>query len=152
MQVKTLKDVLHWSSEFHRLLSNCLQHCTERDENERARMLLDYLSTHESHLHTVLQQFEETRSINALSTWSDEYLDKHPLLHYQHCDKPFEGLTTLEIMAVVMEQHKQIIELYRHLHERADNTEIRDLLGQLVALEEHEAVSMAQGANRLEDY
>jgi hypothetical protein len=35
MQVETLEDVLHWTKEFHKHLSRCLQNSA--DENQGAR-------------------------------------------------------------------------------------------------------------------
>ena len=49
MQIETLKDVLHWTREFHQHLSQCLSHCADKNTDERARMILAYLSNHERH-------------------------------------------------------------------------------------------------------
>ena len=47
MQIETLKDVLHWTKEFHQHLNQCLSHCADKNTDERARMILAYLSEHE---------------------------------------------------------------------------------------------------------
>ena len=44
MQIETLKDVLHWTQQFHHNLSECLSHCEDKNVDERARIMLDYLS------------------------------------------------------------------------------------------------------------
>lgn len=152
MKVETLGDVLEWSRELHHQLSACLQACSEKSENARVKLLLEYLARHETTLESVIRRFEETADPGVLSTWCYEYLDCHPITKYKQCDKPFEGMTTLEIMADVIEQHKPVIELYRYLFDKADTPDTRELLEELVQLEEHEVMRMAQGANRLEDY
>jgi hypothetical protein len=51
MQIETLKDVLHWTREFHQHLSQCLSHCADKNMDERARMILAYLSDHATSMH-----------------------------------------------------------------------------------------------------
>ena len=151
MQIETLHDVLHWTKEFHTQLSRCLQHCADNNQDERARMLLMYLVTHEDKLAKVVARFEEWGDSHALNTWCYEFLDKHPIVQHQHCDAPFAKLNAEQIMAVIIEQHQQVIELYRYLFSRADIPSAQELLAGLKSLEEHEAMQMSQSANRLND-
>lgn len=152
VKVRSLIEVLQWSREFHRLLFESLHHCASQHGNDSIRLVLDYLAEHESTLHRVLSEFESTTAPALLIRACEAYLTRRPLLALPQCDQPFSGMTSLEIMAAVMEQHKQVIELYRHLYDSADTPDTRDLLGELVALEEHEAMRMAQNVNRLQDY
>lgn len=151
MQVETLQDVLHWTTEFHQYLSDCLLHCADKNESDRATMLLDYLAEHESRLASVVEQFEKNGNSNALHTWCYEFIEKHPIVRSQHCDAPFAELDTEQIMTVIVDQQQQVIELYRDLFARADIPSARELLENLKSLEEHEAMLMSQGANRLND-
>jgi len=151
MQIETLKDVLHWATEFHQHLSSCLSHCTDQNESDRAKLLLGYLEAHESKLALVLGQFEKKVSSNALNTWCYEFLNKHPITQHEYCDAPFAQLDAVQIMALIVDQHHQIIELYRYLFSRADNPSAKELLKNLKSLEEHEVMVMSQGANRLND-
>ena len=151
MQIETLKDVLHWTKEFHTQLSRCLQHCADKNQDTRAQMLLTYLVTHEEKLATVVARFEQSGDSRALNTWCYEYLDKHPIVQHQHCDAPFADLDTEQIMAVIVEQHQQVIELYRYLLSQAVIPSARELLEGLKSLEEHEAMQMSHSANRLHD-
>lgn len=50
MQIETLKDVLHWTKEFHNQLSRCLRECADENQDARAQMLLTYLAAHEEKL------------------------------------------------------------------------------------------------------
>lgn len=151
MQVETLRDVLHWTSEFHRHLSESFEHCADDNENVRAQLLLKYLSEHEAQLGHVIHEFEETSDEHALNAWCYEYLDKHPIIHHHYCDAPFAEYTTREIMNAISEQHQQVIELYRYLRNRADIPSAQELLDNLETFEEHGIMQMVQSANRLED-
>lgn len=54
-------------------------------------------------------------------------------------------------MEVIVDQHQQVIELYRYLASRADIPSAKELMESLRSLEEHEMMRMAQFANRFGD-
>jgi hypothetical protein len=68
-----------------------------------------------------------------------------------YCDEPFAKLNATEIMEVIVEQHEQVIELYRYLASRADIPSAKELLEPLKSLEEHEVMRAVQTANRFQD-
>ncbi len=151
MQIETLRDVLNWTRGFHQHLASCMRHCAGENESERAKLLLDYLSAHEQKLVEVLDGFRETADVKALNTWCLEYLDKNPIVRHELCDKPFAEMNADEIITEIIHQHGQVIELYRYLRGRDAAPSCWELLDQLLSLEEHEAMRMAQAANRLHD-
>lgn len=151
MQIETLKDVLHWTAGFHRQLSRCLHHCEDRALNERARLLLDYLEQHEEKLARVIDRFEAMASSGALNTWCYEYFDKNPAVRGRLCESDYVDLDIEQLMARVLEQHHDVIELYRYLQAQSAAGSPRELLQNLIDIETHEAMRMAQGGNRLED-
>lgn len=150
MQIETLKDVLHWTKEFHQQLAHNLAENGKSNDSDRAKMLLDYLDQHETKLAQTIAKFEETGDQNALNTWCYEFLDKHPITQHQQPDILLENLSSSEITTAIAKQHQQIIELYRYLHNRAETASAKELLENLLALEKHEVMQMVQNANRLE--
>ena len=151
MQVETLEDVLHWTGQFHKQLSICLDHCADRHLQERASLLLEFLARHEAQLSTLLEAFARSSEAKVLHTWCYEYLDRKPIVQHRHCHAPYTELDTPQIIDVILEQHEQVIDLYKYLLSRAETPEVRELLSSLVALEEEAVRSMIDGANRLED-
>lgn len=151
MKIETLKDALHWTKEFHQHLNQCLSQGTNDNANERAKMVLTYLSEHEKTLANVLDGFEQNGDKHALNTWCYEYLDDHPITRHVHCEAPFSELDATQIVEVVVEQHQQVIELYRYLASRADIPSAKELLESLRSLEEHEMMRMVQSTNRFND-
>lgn len=151
MQIETLKDVLHWTREFHQHLSQCLSHCADTNTDERARMILAYLSDHEKVLTQVVSGFETEGDEHALNTWCYEYVAKHPIVQHAYCDAPFAELDAMQIMEVIIDQHQQVIELYRYLTSRVDIPSAKELMESLESLEKHEMMRMAQSANRFGD-
>ncbi|WP_299018533.1 ATPase [uncultured Photobacterium sp.] len=151
MQVETLKDVLHWTQEFHRCLADCMQSCVDQSDSERVKLLLKYLAEHEEKLEAVIGKFEKSASENILNTWCYEYFDQHPIIRHKLADCPFSELETDEIISEVTHLHSQVIELYRYLSDRAETESSKELLVELADLEKHEAMRMVHSANRLQD-
>ncbi len=151
MQVETLKDVLQWTQDYHQCLADCLQHCVDKNESERAKLLLSYLSDHEEKLVDALARFEKETEPRVLNTWCYEFLDKHPIKCDVTCEEGFSQMTPAEIISETTRLHQEVIELYRYLQERSDLPSSTETLTQLVELEKHEAMRMVHGANRLED-
>lgn len=151
MQIETLRDVLHWTQEFHRHLSQCLTHCASENIDERARMILLYLSDHEKVLTKVISGFETSGDQRALNTWCYEYINHHPIIQHEHCGAPFSALDAEQVMDVIVDQHQQIIELYRFIGSRAGAQSATELLDTIKTLEEHEVMRMVHSANRFRD-
>lgn len=151
MKVETYKDLLTWTGEFHKNLSSCLQHCASKNENERSRMLLEYLAGHEQELANTVSGFVDTTDTGALKTWCYDYAQNHPLLHSQECKEPFQDMEPDNILAKVIERHEQVIDLYRSLQATADVGAARELMEELESLEAQEARQMTQGANRMQE-
>lgn len=151
MKVETLKDVLEWTKSTHRNLSQCMTHCAEHHDSERARMLLEYLSEHENTLKAALQRFVDASSSKVLNTWCLEYLDRQPIVDHKNCEASFMGQDLSEIIETVVAQHHQIISLYKHLYSRAEIPSVLELTKQLANLEEHHAMQMVQASNCIQD-
>tara|TARA_R110001599_G_scaffold200428_1_gene397138 strand:+ start:1291 stop:1749 length:459 start_codon:yes stop_codon:yes gene_type:complete len=151
MEIETLKDILNWTQKFHQHLNHCLTHCADENMNERSQMLLTYLADHEKTLSKVIEGFLVSGQEHALNTWSYEYVNKQPIVQHVHCDAPFAALDSRQIIDVIVDQHQQVIDLYRYLSTRADIPSAKELLESLKSLEEHEIMRMVHSANRLED-
>ncbi|WP_432697526.1 ATPase [Marinobacterium sp. YM272] len=151
MQIDTFRDIIHWTRGYHQQLSEWLRNSSESQQDERARMLLDYLADHEAKLSRAITAFEATDNLNALDTWVMEFLNKEPLLPSTNLDAPFAEMTAEQIISKVEEEHNQIVELYKFLVSRASATPAADLLEELADLEKHEAMRLSQAWNRLTD-
>ncbi|MBU6951343.1 ATPase [Hahella sp. HN01] len=151
MHAETLRNVLHWTKEFHQQLSKSLLQSAGLHENEGSRLLLDYLARHETLLSNVIDGFEHTGELKALNTWCYEYLEMHPTHPLADGEIHYESLNSQQIIETVMEKHQHIIELYRYLHAKAATPSTQELLENLMKLEEHEAMLMSQNGNRLDE-
>ena len=151
MQVETLSDVLDWTKAIHTNLADCLTHCGEGSERERIKILLDYLAHHERELSRVLTLTKQHATPAALNTWCYDYFEKYPVKPHEECHAEFRDMDTRQATATLLSVHEKIIGLYRYLHSRAEVTSSRELLEQLMALEEHKAMRIARDTARMED-
>ncbi len=151
MQIETLKDLLDWTKALHHNLSKCLEHCSDKNADQRAGMLLSFFAEHESRLELLVDKTMESANKSALNTWCQEYIHKNPITTHKRCEEPFTDLNTSEVSELVFNLHSELLELYRFLYAQAGAPSALRLLKQLIDLEEHEAMQMATGASQLED-
>lgn len=151
MAAQTLNDILNRTQEFHNGLAKSLEESVDEIENERAQLLLDYLREHEQKLAHALHVMQDSADLKQLNTWFYEYTQKHNVIRAKQEHKPFSQMNSREIMAEVMDEHDQIIELYRYLYGRAGTSPAQELLQELIQLEQSETMLMAQEGNRAED-
>ncbi|MBY4676551.1 ATPase [Marinobacterium arenosum] len=149
MKLETLSDVLQWTGEFHRQLAQHLMSGAKVRQDIKVQWLLEYLAAHERLLQHMLLGFQQQASTNALNTWCCEYLDKQPIQLILALE--FSKMSSDQIVAEVLTQHERLIGLYRYLLGKADTESTRELLGQLLELERHEAMRMARDAGRLDE-
>lgn len=150
MRIETLEDIIEACRSQHQMLSEVLKTFTEESGNERAKLIFDYLSTHEQQVAHLLRRIAETAEPKALHTWVYEYLTQQSEFAPLAADT-FAGKSADEIIASVFSFHQQASDLYRELKTQDDALSIRDVLDQLIELEQHEAMQMAQSLNRFHD-
>ncbi|MZR63907.1 hypothetical protein [Alcanivorax sp. DP30] len=151
MSVETVYDVMELTRKVHHKLAEDLDNCYTVEGRERVRMLLAYLSEHESKLEAVIKQAEQDAVKAILNTWLSDYLDGFAAL--QHLSAPLEcdRGDADAVLAAVLVMHERLIELYRYLADKAPTPSVAELLGSLMELEHSEAMRMARDAGRLND-
>jgi hypothetical protein len=151
MKIETFQDLIEWTRQLHAHLAECFSHCATQHEEARAKWLLEYLADHEATLERTVVGFEKQADPKALHTWVYDYLSHAPLTPHPACNLPYAKMSFDDICREVFSLHDQVIALYRYLEGRAEIPETRDLVGELLKLEEHEAMRLAQQTNRARD-
>lgn len=151
MDIKTIGDLIDWSRQLHEHLARCLAHCADRHDEERARMLLDYLADHEAELERVVAEYERRADPKALKTYVYDYLEHRPIRTHRTCDAHYASLDVEGICREIFDFHDQVIDLYRSLVGKAAIPEAKQLLEALLELEEHEAMRLARQTGRMKD-
>lgn len=151
MTVETIRDVLELTRQLHANLADTLGRASRDAQQERLRMLLDYLSLHERELSRVVALTEDDAQAAALDTWCTDYFNKHPFDNTALAQIDYANMTTAEVMRSLLAIHDRIIDLYRYLATHAEVSSSEELLNSLLALEQHEAMRMMRDAEELED-
>lgn len=151
MKIETFHDLIDWTRQLHAQLAECFRHCATQQEEARAKSLLEYLADHEAVLEHTVASFEKQADPKALDTWVYDYLSHAPIKPHQACNLPYAEMGFEDISREVFSLHDQVIALYRYLEGRADIPEARDLVRELLKLEEHEAMRLSQQINRARD-
>lgn len=152
MDIKTLGELIDWTSKLHSHLARCLSHCETKHEDKQARALLDYLATHESEIERIVREFERQGDAKALESRVYDYLSHDPIKTHRTCDEPYVRLDIAGICREVFDVHEQILDLYQTLVEKAEIPEARELLQSLLTLGENETKRLACQIGRMDDF
>jgi len=151
MDIKTFGELIDWTRDLHAHLARCLAHCATKNEEERARALLDYLATHESGMERIVNEFKSQGDSKALETRVYDYLSHHPIKTHRTCDEPYAQLDFEGICKEIFDFHDQIEGLYRTMADKAEIPEAKELLRSLLTMEENEAMRLARQIGRMDD-
>ena len=140
MQIEVLKDVLHWTKKCQFQLRGCLKHWGDNTESEQLGWLLHYLAQHEDKLAKALVIFEEQTNLEILNTWCIEYTDKRPKLLHKAIAAPVTEFSRAKIIKNIVQQHEQILLLYRHLESRLPRGNAQRLMLDLAKAEYYQSM------------
>lgn len=151
MKIETFQHLIDWSRQLHQHLAQSLQATADRQTDVRANWLQTYLADHEAALEKMVARFEEQADPKVLNTWIFNYTASSPFdtgiaFCPLYSNQDFE-----DICKSVFSMHNQLIELYRFLATNADIPDAQELLQELLDMEVHETMRLAQQTNRLQD-
>lgn len=149
MKVETIGDVTNWVQALHSRLGECLAHCSTEHDTLQAQWLLTYLSDHERAIAKMVAGMTPDASV--LNTWIYDYIGHQPIDPHRTCDRPYASMNFDEICRAVFDLHNQAIQLFQHLASRAEIPRTREFIDQLLAIEQHETMRLAQQSNRIRD-
>lgn len=151
MEVKTIRDLLTWTQQYHQQLESCYEHCANEADEERIKLLLGYFKSHQTKLALALERASERQLEKVLNSWYAEYSVRQKPFKEHVCKHDLAGLNADEITTKVVAAHKSIIDLYKELASQAHTTEAHDLFQSLLDLEEHTLMQEMVSAQRFSD-
>lgn len=147
-----VRDVIDHTRSFHSQLSSFYRSLEEQAENQRVKLLLNYLSGHESDMEDALKNYEEEVSKTIL----DDYLQYLP--EKDDDQPPIEqasvkhDMSVSDVMSMALRYDDYLIRLYQDLSQRADQPKVKELFRSLLQMEEEARQQMARGAGEAEDF
>ncbi|MFO7706379.1 MAG: ATPase [Halopseudomonas sp.] len=143
MQAETYEQLIEWTGALHRNLAERLEQGLAGEPGEKAKWLLEYLADHERKLNDVVSKVSKHGNAGALHTWLYEHLsEKLPADKRQTLS--FVGMSFEDISDEIFVIHNQLLDLYRSAAGRAPTPEVRELMEELLELEEHETLRLAK--------
>lgn len=143
MKSETYEELIEWTGALHRNLAERLDQGMTAGTGEKVKWLLEYLADHERKLNDVVGKISKHGDAGALHTWLYEHLsEKLPADKRQ--TQSFAGMDFEQISEEILDIHNQLIELYRSAAGRSPTPEVRELMEELLELEEHETLQLAK--------
>lgn len=151
MEIKSFGELIDWTRQVHAQLARGMEKGAVDNDDVRAKGLLEYLSSHERELEQMVAEFEQRADGKALKTQAYDHFSNNAIEARHIPESNFEGLDYDAICGEVFHVHNQVIELYRDLVRKSPIPEAKEVMSALLEMEQHEAMLLAQQANRGSD-
>lgn len=150
MNIERCEDLIDWTRQTHERLARCMTEGADERSDSLAKMLLVYVADHERTLTTTITRIKENADSSALHTRLHNAVD-HDALKLNLDGEAYAQMSVDEISSEIFAVHNQIIDLYRSLENRPGLDRARELLGEMLQLEEHATMRLAQQVNRMHE-
>ena len=147
---KQVRDFLDFGKDLHAEVRKLYTRLGDSTEQDRVRMLLDFLERHEQHMVQTLARFEHESHAGLLNGWL-EYLPALDVDTVFETCRLSEQSSTDEIVAAAMNFDETLVRLYQEMAEKAVDARTRALFQDLVNLEQQEQISVSRAAMSLAD-
>lgn len=151
MKVETLNELLNWCGAIHAELADRMNRGAAQSPDGPARWLMEYVAKHEAQMADQLEGIEEAADRKALKTWVYDWLE-HPPPKPETVVADADRETAFEAVArAVFDAHNEIMSVLRFLVDRADTPEAKELMQQMLSLEEGHTRQIGQQMHRIRD-
>jgi rubrerythrin len=146
-----VRDLLEQAARFHGDLAGFYHRLAGEAGQERVKLLLDYMSTHETNLKDSLDVFDEEASEGVLNTWIDrDYCDR--IVHAcENMPQP-PALDVENVIHLAMTVDDSLIRFYEELERKTDVESVREVFRNLVSMEQTELRRLALNALTAQDF
>ena len=144
MEYIQTRDILSKACDFHHKLSHYYDEERQRLDEQKVKLLLEYLSRHEKNLEALLKRCSEDAEPSITNTWF-KYTPDH-LSEAMDPDVHIPADSTVDdIVQIALNVDNKLIEFYNDAAERAMSRDVRELFEKLARQEENEEHRLAKG-------
>jgi hypothetical protein len=140
-----VKDVLDYGKLVHADLCKLYESLNVESQQERVKMLLDYLSRHERHLEETLSRFEAGSHQDVLDTWL-QYAPSINVLKLIGNQTIRPDMSVDEVVKLAVEFDDALVEFYREAADECGLPRINEVFLNLIELEKQEKISHVRNA------
>lgn len=150
MKFEQTRDLIEHVISFHSMLSAHFLELGEKTENQRLKLLLDYLVEHERAQACRLSEYAEDAPDHVLGRW----------FQFSNCEERFKELkgslkadqsTVSEVVDMTVKLYDCLIGQFTAFAEGAEVDEIRDVCLNIAALEKKDKLKIVRNAHMLRD-
>lgn len=134
----------------HKQMSDFFEQLHRKDEKEKVKILLDYLTQHEKHRDETLTKYEDETSSKAMDTWF-KYIPINNISAYMENVRVKSNISVDEVVRIALELDDGFIEMYKRLIENSKNNDIRNMFSSLLNRLEHEKKNLSRDTLWLND-
>ena len=149
MRFEQTREVLRHVRQFHESVASLCQRLSEECDEERIRMLLDYMSERERELAKAVDEFTDETSENVLDTWFQYTHDDTGLAIPDFALTPETRIE--DVLRLGLDLAQSLIDLYKEVADNAETEEVRAVFRNLLEFEEKEKLKLARNAQMLDD-
>lgn len=151
MPIETIKDVLDWGRRLHEELASIYQGASAESDDERTRLLLNYIADHENRLAEIIANYEKHDTTGKVDSWMRDYLEKNPFMAGMREVVTFNPMDSDSVLQATVAAHQQMIKMYRDLAENAKTDRLESLFANMADMEAHELMRMVMTGERWSD-
>jgi hypothetical protein len=146
-----VRDLLEQAARFHGDLAGFYHGLAGQAGQQRVKLLLDYMSTHEANLRDSLEAFDDEASEGVLNTWVDrDYCDR--IVHAcENMPRP-PALEVEPVIHLAMTVDESLTRFYEELARKTDVESVREVFRNLVSMEQTELRRLALNALTAQDF
>ncbi len=150
MRYKTVRDVVVHSRQLHHQISEFYQNLGERHQQERVKILLEYLKRHEDHLEETLAKFEKDKSQKIWDEWF-QYAPEHDLEKVLDGEEIRMDMDIDDVVTLALKLDDYFIDLYQDMVQNAVSSAVKDVFQNLLEMEQKEKIRLARTALEVND-
>jgi rubrerythrin len=149
-QFEQVKDVLEYGKLLHQEIKALAERMEDVEQSARLKLLLEYLKRHEDELSRALARFSEQTKQRILDIWLP-YPPDPKILEKLRAITIHPNMSVEEVAKIVLTFEDALIELYRESLNEIDDSEVQEMLANLVQLEDAEKRRFAMNLARFQE-
>ena len=150
MRFTQVRNMFDQVREFHGQLAEYYDGLSDEETQQRVKMLLDYMSSHEKNLQASLSAYGEGIPQVVFDTWVDCRYCEEVLATCEQTPITPE-LSVDGVTKVAMDVDQCLIHFYRAVVENAEFHTVREVFRNMIAMEEDELRKQAFGIQQAKD-
>jgi rubrerythrin len=148
---KQTREIIEDVRLFHSRMSDYFDQLHRKDEKERLKILLDYLTQHEKHRDETLAKYEDETLSKSMDVWF-KYIPMNGISKYLDKGRIESNMSVQDVVGIALDLDDKLIKMYKRLVDNSKNAEIRNMFNCLLSRLEQEKKNLVRDTLWLEDF